>query len=137
MNIKSLLISGLVTGLVIMTSALTMVPVVGNQMDAVLASRGLPPLSNIAMIFFCFVSLITGIILIWLYAVLKNYYGAGIKTVIIVSVFVWFIGNFLSSMALIAYGFMPVKLTVIGTIWGFFETLIASIIGTRFYKDKK
>ncbi|HOV14682.1 MAG TPA: hypothetical protein PK771_10390 [Spirochaetota bacterium] len=137
MNIKSFLKSGFITGLIIVISALSMVPAVGNQMDGVLASRGLPPLSIPAMVYFCCLSMITGMIIIWLYVIFKNYYGAGIKTAIIVSILLWFFGNVLSSIALIAYGFMPVKLTVIGIIWGFFENLIAGIIGTRFYKDKK
>jgi hypothetical protein len=48
-NVKSVFTSGLVSGLLINLSAISMVPVVGNEMNAVLASRGLPPLSNLAM----------------------------------------------------------------------------------------
>ncbi|HBZ26568.1 MAG TPA: hypothetical protein DEO54_10115 [Rikenellaceae bacterium] len=82
-NLKSVFTTGLVAGLVISLSAISMVPVVGNEMDVVLAIRGLPPLSNLA------------------------------------------------------YGFMPVKLTVIGTIWGLGELLLAGIVGSRLYKEKK
>jgi hypothetical protein len=40
-NVKSVITSGLIAGLVISLSAITMVPVVGNEMDLVLASRAL------------------------------------------------------------------------------------------------
>ena len=52
MNLKSIVTSGLVAGVVISLSGLSMVAVVGNQMDEALASRGLPPLSPGAMAFF-------------------------------------------------------------------------------------
>lgn len=63
-NVKSVITSGLIAGLVISLSAITMVPVVGNEMDLVLKSRGLPPLSNMAMLFFVVLSFINGITLI-------------------------------------------------------------------------
>jgi hypothetical protein len=44
---------------------------------------------------------------------------------------------FLSNVSLLAYGFMPVKLTVIGTIWGLGELLLAGIVGSKLYKDVK
>ena len=51
-NTKSVLFSGLVSGITIIVSAMAMVPVVGNEMDRVLADRGLPPLGHPAMAYF-------------------------------------------------------------------------------------
>lgn len=135
-NVKSIITSGLISGLIISLSAITMVPVVGNEMDQVLASRGLPPLSNTAMVFFCMISFINGISLVLLYALLKDHFGAGIRTSVIISLVFWFLTYFLSNASLIAYGFMPVRLTVIGTIWGLGELLLAGIVGSKLYKEK-
>jgi len=44
---------------------------------------------------------------------------------------------FLSNASLIVYGFMPVRLTVIGTIWGLGELLLAGIVGSKLYKEEK
>jgi len=134
-NVKSVITSGLIAGLLISLSAITMVPVVGNEMDLVLESRGLPPLSNMAMLFFVVLSFINGITLILLYTLVKERLGAGIRTAVIVSVVFWFLTYFLSNVSLIAYGFMPVRLTVIGTIWGLGELLLAGIVGSKLYKD--
>ncbi len=134
-NVKSVLTSGLIAGLIISLSAITMVPVVGNEMDLVLENRGLPPLSNMAMLFFVILSFINGISLILLYALVKERLGAGIRTAVIVSVAFWFITYFLSNASLIAYGFMPVRLTIIGTIWGLGELLLAGIVGSKLYKE--
>jgi hypothetical protein len=136
-NVKSVIISGLISGLIISLSAITMVPVVGNEMDMVLASRGLPPLSNMAMLFFSMISFINGISLVLVYALVKEHLGAGIKTSVIVSLVFWFLTYFLSNASLIAYGFMPVRLTVIGTAWGLGELLLAGIVGSKLYKEVK
>ena len=84
-NVKSLITSGLVSGLIINLSAITMVPVVGDQMDMVLASRGLPALSNMAMVYFSMISFINGGFLVLLYAVLKDLLGPGIRTAVVIS----------------------------------------------------
>jgi hypothetical protein len=134
-NVKSVITSGLISGLIISLSAITMVPVVGNEMDQVLASRGLPPLSKMAMLFFTMISFINGISLVLVYALVKDHFGAGIKTSVIISLVFWFLTYFLSNASLIVYGFMPVRLTVIGTVWGMGELLLAGIVGSKLYKD--
>jgi hypothetical protein len=134
-NIKSLIKSGLVAGLIINLSALTMVPAVGDQMDMVLASRGLPALSNLAMLFFSLISFIYGAFLVLLYAILKDQLGPGIMTVILISLVFWFFTYFISNVSNVVYGFMPVRLTIIGTVWGLGELLLAGIVGSRLYKE--
>lgn len=129
--------SGLVSGLVINVSAVAMVPMVGDQMDTVLANRGLPPLSGTAMAFFGAVSFIMGFLLVWLYAVAKVQFGAGIKTAVTVSVIVRFFAYFLPNVSMVVYGFMPIRLTAIGTAWGLAELLVASIVGFKPYKEVK
>lgn len=136
-NLKGVFSSGLITGIIINISAITMVPAIGNEMDKVLADKGLPPLSNADMVFFSFVSFIFGIFLMFLYALLRPHLGSRLKTAILVSVLVWFITYFLSNVSLIVYGFMPTKLVVIGTVWGLGELLLASIVGCRLYKEIK
>jgi hypothetical protein len=136
-NIKSVLSSGLVAGITIIVSALAMVPVVGNEMNKALADRGLPPLSKPAMAYFAMFSLIMGFFLVWLYAVLKTHFGPGKKTALIVSFIVWFLAYFLANVSKVVYGFLPVRLTVIGTAWGLVEVLLGGLIGSRCYREKK
>ena len=136
-NAKSVLISGSISGMAIIVSAMAMVPFVGNEMDEVLANRGLPPLSNLAMAYVGFASLITGIFLVWLYAVAKAHFGPGKKTAAIVSIIVWFLAYFLCNVSMAVYGFMPIRLTVIGTAWGLVELLLAGLIGSYLYKEKE
>lgn len=134
MKVITILKTGIIAGLIIIISAATMVPVVGNEMDLALAKFNLPPLSLGDMIFFFFVSLLLGIMLMWLYSVLFPIYKQRMKTIIISALIIWVPGNLLANIANVVYGFMPVGLTIIGIVWGLGELLIAGLIGSRFYK---
>lgn len=64
--LRRVLAGGLAAGLVISLGALAMVPVVGEQMDAALRERGVPPLSAGAMAYFIIQSFTYGVVLLWL-----------------------------------------------------------------------
>lgn len=135
MKVKMILKAGLITGLIICMSAATMVPVVGDEMDLALAKFNLPPLSLGDMIFFFMVSLMLGVMLMWLYSVLYLKYEHRFKTIIISALIIWLPGNLLANLSNVVYGFMPIKLTIIGIVWGLGELLIAGLIGSRFCKE--
>ena len=136
MKVTMILKAGLIAGMIISLSAVTMVPVVGNEMDLALAKFNLPPLSVGAMVFFFMVSIALGITLMWLYAAMLPRFNNRKKTIIIAALILWFNGNLLANLSNVVYGFMPVKLTIIGIVWGLGELLIAGLIGIRFYKEK-
>jgi hypothetical protein len=83
------------------------------------------------------ISFIFDITLVWLYALVKEHLGSGIKTAVIVSLIFWFITYFISNVSLVVYGFMPVRLTVIGTACGLGELLLAGIVGSKLYNETK
>lgn len=134
MKTTKIIQSGLIAGIVICLSAVTMVPVVGSQMDEALAKFNLPPLSLSAMIFFFGISLFMGIMLMWLYSTLHIIYKTRIKTIITASLIIWIPGYLFANLANVVYGFMPVGLTIIGIVWGLGELLIAGFIGSWILK---
>jgi hypothetical protein len=134
-NVKGVLTSGLVVGLVINVSALFMVPIVGNQMEEALKARNVPPMGGGAMAYFGVVSLVLGIVLVWLYAAVRPRLGPGPKTAAIVSLLVWFLAYFLANVSNVVFGFMPLRLTAIGTAWGLVELVLAGEVGARLYHE--
>jgi hypothetical protein len=134
-NAKSLLISGISTGIIIMIVGGGLVPIIGNQMDEVLQNRLLPPLSNGAMVYFAFNSIIIGIGIISFYAIIINSIKSRLKSIIVTTLLFWFFTYFLANAALVAYGFMPFRLTVIGTGWGLLELFLGVIVGSKLYKE--
>jgi ABC-type transport system involved in multi-copper enzyme maturation permease subunit len=135
MNFKSMLVSGTVTGIVIMLVGGCLVPIIGNQMDEVLKNRLLPPISNGAMAYFAFNSIVLGIGVMGFYALVKSTIKSRLKAILTTSLLFWFFTYFLANAALVAYGFMPLGLTVIGTAWGLLELLIGVMIGSKIYKE--
>ena len=136
LNIKKIIVNGLIAGIIIVVSALTMVPVVGNEMDLVLANHGLSPLSSLDMVFFCCLSLIFGIFLIFQYAILKPHFNSRLKTSVIAALIIWTLAYLIPNLSNVVYGFMPLKLSITGTIWGLLELLLASIIVSKLYDGK-
>lgn len=135
-NIKSLIKSGLVAGIVINISAITMVPVVGDQMNEVLQRHLCPPLSIGAMVYFMLLSLVFGFSVVTIYAFTKELFKSKLQAVLIIALSMWFLVYFSSNTSLVMYGFMPWKLSLIGSFWGLMEILLASFIGSWLYKDK-
>jgi hypothetical protein len=136
-NVKSLFMSGFVTGIIIMIVGGGLVPIIGNQMDEVLRNRLLPPLSNGAMAYFALNSIMLGIGAVGFYALIKTIINSRWQAVIITSLLFWFFMYFLANAALVAYGFMPLGLTIIGTAWGLLESFTGILIGSMLYKDIK
>lgn len=136
-NLKSVFTSGFVAGIIINIIGLGLVPIVGNQMDEVLKSLSLPALGLGAMIYFPIWSLMLGILIMWIYAFIQSKFESKLKAAIVVSLVVWFLAYFSSGAALVAYGFMPLPLVAIGTLWGLLELLLASIIGSKLYREVK
>lgn len=136
-NGKRVLLGGLVAGLIINASAVLMVPVVGDRMTEALAARNVPPMGGGAMAFVVGVSFALGILLVGLYAAVRPRLGPGPRTAALCSLFLWFVSYFLANASNVAYGFMPMGLTVIGTAWGLVELLLAGWVGARLYREEE
>lgn len=135
-NVKSVIKAGLAAGIVINIMGCALIPVIGNEMNTVLKTRSLPPLGPVAMIYFPLWSLILGICIVLIYAFIRHAFHSKMQAAIAVALAVWFLSYFSSNAALVAYGFMPLRLVVIGTTWGLIELFAASAVGACFYRDR-
>jgi hypothetical protein len=132
-NLISLFIGGIAAGITVLIVGAGLVPILGNQMNELLQSRLLPPLSKEAMIFFAFCSLIFGFSVTCFYALFRTKFRSRAGAIITVALVFWFFVYFLSNAALVAYGFMPFHLVVTGTAWGLLELVSATLVGSFFY----
>ncbi len=133
-SINKTLLSGLFAGLIILVTGLGLVPLIGDQMHEVLKSHNAPPLGIPAMIFFAAVSLINGVFLMALYVLLKDRFTSNKRALFSIVTCFWLLKYVLSNMSLVAYGFMPLKLSLVGTVWGFYELLAGCIVGINVIK---
>lgn len=51
------------------------------------------------------------------------------------SLLIWFLAYFGPNASNVAYGFMPISLTVVGTVWGLVELVVAGAVGARLYSE--
>lgn len=135
-NIKRALFSGVVSGFVILIVGVGLVPIVGNQMDQALEQLSIPPLSNGAMLYFAIVSFMLGMVVMGVYAFVHDKFESKWKAIVFIALFFWFCTYFWSNAALVAYGFLSLKMVFVGTLWGFLELFMAVMIGSRIYKEK-
>ncbi|HVT19595.1 MAG TPA: hypothetical protein VHQ90_25860 [Thermoanaerobaculia bacterium] len=80
-------------------------------------------------------SFVYGIALVWLYAAIRPRFGAGAGAAACAGATAWFFGGFLSAVAMVNLGLFPLNTTVITTIWGLVESVIAAIAGAWLYKE--
>jgi hypothetical protein len=136
-NVKSTLVSGLCAGAVIIIVGAGLVPILGDQMDKALTRLSVPPLTNAAMSFFGIMSLILGIAIMWIYALVHHNFKNDLKAVIVIALFFWFFTYFWSNAALVAYQFLPLEIAGVGTIYGLLELVIAGFVGSKIYRKPK
>jgi hypothetical protein len=130
---KNIIISGLLAGFVILIIGGCLFPILGNQMDMILANRNVPPMGTGSMIYFAIISLVLGLAIITSYSIVEKQTKSKQKAKIIISLIFWFFTYFWSNSALVAYGFMPISFVAIGTLWGLLEIYIAIILGAKIY----
>lgn len=130
---KNVIISGLFAGFLILIIGACLFPLLGDQMDEILASREVPPIGTASMIYFAIISFILGTVILVTYALIENQVKSKQKAIITVSLTFWFFTYFWSNSALVAYGFMPISFVIIGTLWGLLEVYVATLLGTKLY----
>src|SRR5580704_5472242 len=92
-NVGRLILGGIVAGIAIdlldyLVDGIWLAPRWANDM----ALLGKTEFSQVQLIWFNVIGLLTGIAAIWIYAAIRPRFGAGIKTAIIAGVAVWIIG---------------------------------------------
>ena len=60
-------------------------------------------------------------------------FGRGAKAAFIASILVWLLSYVFGNVSMAAYGFLPMGMTILGTLWGLVELVLAGLIGARLY----
>ena len=135
-NVARVVIGGFVAGLLIDVSETILNGVVlGTDMAAAVARLNLPPVGNMGMAVFTILGFALGIVTIWLYAAIRPRFGPGPRTALCAGAAVWFFAYMYPSTGMAVMGLFPLRMMVIGLVWGLAEMLIASVAGAYFYKE--
>jgi hypothetical protein len=136
-NYGRVILGGLVAGLV--SDAL------GYLVDGVLLAPswaggmrvlGLTEFSPNQWIWFNVLGLVTGIVLVWIYAAIRPRFGAGAKTAVLAGLAVWVVGGLVPNLSFMWFGgLFSHHLAIKTTAGGLVEVLAGALAGAFLYKE--
>jgi xanthosine utilization system XapX-like protein len=106
------------------------------QWTAAMKALGKPEFSVNQIVAFNIIGLVYGILVVWLYAMIRPRYGAGPKTAACAGLVAWAIGALLPNASLMSVaGLFPSNLTVMTTAAAIVESVVAALAGAALYKE--
>ena len=135
-NIKMVLLGGLIAGLVLNIGEFILNGlVIGDAWMEWAKSMNLPEMGGNEIIFYVIWSFLVGIALVWLHAAIRPRFGANLRTAVIAGLFLWVTMWVLGFGSMMIQGVFPNDLIVTSIVWGLFEVPLASVAGAYLYKE--
>lgn len=137
-NMVRVILGGLLAGVVVNIGEYVFNElIIGKDWEAAMKALGKEPIGGSAIAYFVIAGFVLSILMIWLYAAIRPRFGAGPKTAICAGLTVWAFAYLYGAVGMTAMGLFPTNLLLWGTIWGFVELPIASVIGAWLYKEQE
>ena len=117
MNYKRLLLGAVTASVVLFVGEIAFIMIMGKMLMAARSAAGLPEIAPNALLSI-FELLLTGTLLVWLYASIRNRYGPGLSTALRAGVFGWIAVVLLSTIHMIGenLGFPPSLLLLVAAV---------------------
>jgi hypothetical protein len=130
------LLAGLVAGLFLNIGEFLLNEVIfGKQMEAILRRMNVAPPEGRFVAVAVGLTFVSGIVLVFLYALIRPRLGPGPKTAIVSGVILWFGAYFYAGIIDgMLYSF-PVNFLVIALAWGLVEYCVSAIVGAWLYTE--
>jgi hypothetical protein len=134
-NLKGVIIGGLVAGLVLnVVDYLFWGVIYAQDFDAALKAIGRPPAEAFIPLW-VILDFLYGIALVYVYAAIRPRFSAGVGTAVRAGLIVWvFIGLF-HAIGEAPLGFLPRHLYLLGVVVSLFQIPLATVGGAKFYRE--
>jgi hypothetical protein len=135
-NFGRVLIGGLLAGLVLNIGEFLLNDVIlGKQMREFFARYGIPEPGGSFLILAVTMTFAIGILIVFVYALIRSRLGPGPKTAIVAGLIMWF-GIYVYTGAINGFLFaFPLNVMLIGFAWGLIEYVVGAIAGAWAYKE--
>ena len=87
------------------------------------------------MVIAILITLVLGIAMVFVYAMIRPRFGPGPKTAVIAALTVWFLVFLYNNVIGAALGFVPVNMFAIAFGWELVEYLLAALLGAALYRE--
>jgi hypothetical protein len=136
-NKGRVILCGIIAGIVIdVVEGILNGVILSQRWTDAMTALGKPALSGSQVVAFNVYGLILGLAVAWTYAGFRPRFGANHKTAIYAALTVWVSGYLTADWAFVIAGVLPGGLVATLIIVGFFEIIVASVIGNYFYKEE-
>lgn len=135
-NLGRVLIGGLLAGLILNIGEFLLNDVIlGTQMREFFARYRIPDPGGSFMIVAVTLTFVLGIVLVFVYALIRARLGPGVKTAVVAGLIMWF-GIYIYTGAIngILFG-IPLNVMLIAFVWGAIEYVVGAIAGAWAYKE--
>jgi hypothetical protein len=103
---------------------------------AEMALLGRPGFSQIQIVLFNVIGLLTGLVAIWVYVAIRPRFGAGIKTAVYAGLAVWLLTTLLPNAAFMHVAHLfSAHLTLYTTLGGLVEVVFGTLAGASVYRE--
>ena len=135
-NFGRVILGGLVAGLIINIGEFLLNEVVfQKQMEELLARLNTPRPGGSFIATAVGITFLLGIVIVWIYAMIRPRFGLGPKTAIVAAFVAWFCVYFYCGILNTTLFGMPATLMLIGMVWGFVEYTLGALAGAWLYKE--
>jgi hypothetical protein len=135
-NIGRVILSGLVAGFVLNLGEFLLNEVIFvKQMEEMARQHNVVRPGTLFILVAVVLTFLLGIMIILIYALIRQRLGAGAKTAIIAGLIGWFCVYFYSGILNGVLFGIPGILLVSGVVWGLAEYIVAALAGAALYKE--
>lgn len=136
-NYAGVLKGGVAAGVVMNISQIILnVPVAGAQINKEMAARNLPAITESQGYVFVVMTLLLGIMTVWLYAAIRPRFGAGPGTAICAGLVVWSLSYLYSAITMGVLGINSMGIVVLVVVWSAIEMIVAAAVGGYLYREE-
>ncbi len=137
MNIGRIILGGFVGGLIInVVEEIVHGIVLRDRWDEAMKKVTEHPVGTQAMVLFWIIGFVIGVALAWLYAAIRPRYGAGPKTAIVASIYLWIVSSLLLVVGLIPWNVWPRDLSLITLVVSLIEYIVAGLVAGYLYREQ-
>lgn len=135
-NFGRVILGGLVAGLILNIGEFLLNEVVFvQQMEELFRRINVPRPGATFIATAVGITFLLGIVIVWIYAMIRPRFGPGPKTAIIAAFVAWFCVYFYCGILNAAIFSLPASLVIIGMVWGIIEYILAAVAGAWLYKE--
>jgi hypothetical protein len=110
--------------------------VLASSWTAARAARNLDPYTATDAVISAVMMFGLGPVLVWTYAAMRPRFGPDPRTALRAGFLIWVLVWLWPFLTNLVWDFLPSELMLIAIVWGFFEVMIAAVVGARIYREE-